>query len=124
MKLNPKKICGNWNLGFTLDKHTLSSIYTGHNEFGYATTNWLTNRIDTSTPGLSITSINASDTILAVTNIIGTIVESNMDPVTYLTMFVSNEGTTSIDATVDVLASKVGTQWSNIYNTSGRYGSL
>lgn len=34
MKVNVKKITGAWDLGFSLDKHTISSEYLGDNEYG------------------------------------------------------------------------------------------
>lgn len=34
MKTNVKQIFGNWNEGWCLDKHSVSSIYTGDNEYG------------------------------------------------------------------------------------------
>jgi predicted amidophosphoribosyltransferase len=34
MKNNIRQINGNWDLGYTLDKHTLYSAYNGHNEYG------------------------------------------------------------------------------------------
>ncbi len=36
MKVNLKGIFGNWNQGYALDKHTISSIFTGHDEYGHA----------------------------------------------------------------------------------------
>lgn len=35
MQTNLKNINGNWNSGYVLDKHTVSSVPIGHNEFGY-----------------------------------------------------------------------------------------
>ncbi len=35
LKTNIKKISGNWDLGFALDKHTLKSEFIGNNEFGH-----------------------------------------------------------------------------------------
>lgn len=37
MEVNVQPIYGNWNLGYSLDKHTLSSVYTGENQWGHAT---------------------------------------------------------------------------------------
>lgn len=37
MKTNLKKLEGSWNLGFALDKHTISSTYTGVDEYGHST---------------------------------------------------------------------------------------
>ncbi len=37
MNVNPRKIHGPWNDGFSLDEHTLSSVYTGDNEYGHPT---------------------------------------------------------------------------------------
>jgi len=37
MKINIRKIDGNWDLGYALSKHTLSSEFTGYNEHGHAT---------------------------------------------------------------------------------------
>lgn len=37
MKTNVKKIDGNWDCGIVLDKHVLSSTYTGDNEYGKPT---------------------------------------------------------------------------------------
>jgi len=37
MKVNLKKLEGNWKEGFALDKHVLSSVYTGDNEYGRPT---------------------------------------------------------------------------------------
>jgi competence protein ComFC len=36
-KINPQKIEGNWKKGIALDVHTVSSTYTGVNEFGHDT---------------------------------------------------------------------------------------
>jgi len=35
MEVNIKSIHGNWDLGYSLDKHTLYSTPTGYNEYGY-----------------------------------------------------------------------------------------
>ncbi|KHT41816.1 ComF family protein [Pectobacterium brasiliense] len=35
MKVNLKKIEGNWVLGYALDKHTLSSKFLGYDEYGH-----------------------------------------------------------------------------------------
>jgi predicted amidophosphoribosyltransferase len=35
MKNNIREICGNWDRGFVLDKHTLHSEYIGDNEHGH-----------------------------------------------------------------------------------------
>jgi len=37
MKVNVKQIYGNWDLGFALDKHKISSTFTGNNEWGRPT---------------------------------------------------------------------------------------
>ena len=37
MQVNIRQINGPWNLGYSLDKHTISSIYTGDNEYGHPT---------------------------------------------------------------------------------------
>ena len=37
MTVNLRKIEGNWDLGYALDKHMLSSTFTGNNEAGYPT---------------------------------------------------------------------------------------
>lgn len=37
MAVNLRKIEGNWHLGYALDKHMLSSTFTGHNEYGHPT---------------------------------------------------------------------------------------
>ncbi len=37
MNVNVKEIAGVWDKGFSLDKHKIRSIYTGDNEYGYAT---------------------------------------------------------------------------------------
>lgn len=37
MVVNLRKIEGNWDLGYALDKHMLSSTFTGYNEFGHPT---------------------------------------------------------------------------------------
>src|SRR5271156_5731203 len=37
MNVNIKKIEGNWDLGYALSKHTLSSEFTGYNEYGHPT---------------------------------------------------------------------------------------
>lgn len=34
MKVNPVRIYGRWKSGFALDRHTLSSVYIGDDEFG------------------------------------------------------------------------------------------
>lgn len=35
MKVNLKKIEGNWELGYALDKHTVNSQFIGYDEYGY-----------------------------------------------------------------------------------------
>jgi predicted amidophosphoribosyltransferase len=35
MKINPKTITGNWDKGFVLDKHSVSSTHVGTNEHGH-----------------------------------------------------------------------------------------
>ena len=37
MKVDVKKISGPWDLGYSLDKHKIRSIFTGNNEFGRPT---------------------------------------------------------------------------------------
>ena len=37
MNVNVRQIHGPWNLGYSLDKHTLSSVYLGDNEYGHPT---------------------------------------------------------------------------------------
>ena len=37
MKTNVRQISGPWNLGYTLDKHTINSTYTGEDIYGRAT---------------------------------------------------------------------------------------
>jgi len=37
MKNDLKEIAGNWNLGYSLDKHVLSSVFTGDNQYGHPT---------------------------------------------------------------------------------------
>lgn len=37
MNVNIRKTNGPWDSGFSLDKHTLSSVYTGDNEYGHPT---------------------------------------------------------------------------------------
>lgn len=37
MKVIIKEIAGNWDKGYALDKHIVSSTFTGHNEYGHAT---------------------------------------------------------------------------------------
>ncbi len=34
-KIDPRKIEGAWVAGIALDQHTISSIYTGVNEYGH-----------------------------------------------------------------------------------------
>jgi hypothetical protein len=34
VKVSIRQITGNWDLGYVLDKHRLSSIYLGDNEYG------------------------------------------------------------------------------------------
>ncbi|MBE3673998.1 ComF family protein [Pseudoalteromonas distincta] len=36
MEVNIQRICGNWDLGYSLDKHVLQSIYLGENQWGHA----------------------------------------------------------------------------------------
>ena len=36
MKVSIKKIEGNWDAGYALDKHMLKSVFIGHNEYGHA----------------------------------------------------------------------------------------
>lgn len=35
MRVNLRQIDGNWEQGYALDKHTLSSTPAGHNDFGH-----------------------------------------------------------------------------------------
>ncbi|EKN6275846.1 ComF family protein [Yersinia enterocolitica] len=35
MQVNIKPIVGNWDLGYAIDKHSVRSIMTGHNEYGH-----------------------------------------------------------------------------------------
>ena len=35
MNVNLRAICGNWDQGYVLDKHTLSSEYVGDNQYGH-----------------------------------------------------------------------------------------
>lgn len=35
MKVNIKQLKGVWMLGYSLDKHTTSSTFIGHNEYGH-----------------------------------------------------------------------------------------
>lgn len=37
MAVNLRKIEGNWDIGYALDKHIISSEFTGHNQFGHPT---------------------------------------------------------------------------------------
>ncbi len=37
MKVNIRNTVGPWDNGFSLDKHTLSSVYTGDNQYGHPT---------------------------------------------------------------------------------------
>ena len=37
MNVNIRNTVGPWNNGFSLDKHTLSSVYTGDNQYGHPT---------------------------------------------------------------------------------------
>jgi predicted amidophosphoribosyltransferase len=37
LKVNLKEITGNWDKGYSLDKHKIKSIFTGHNEYGHPT---------------------------------------------------------------------------------------
>ena len=37
MKTNIKEIAGNWDKGYALDKHIVSSTFLGNNEYGHAT---------------------------------------------------------------------------------------
>lgn len=39
MKIHLKKLDGSWDAGYALNKHTLSSEFTGNNEFGHPTFN-------------------------------------------------------------------------------------
>ena len=32
--INPRKVFGNWFEGYTLDLHTISSIFLGYDEYG------------------------------------------------------------------------------------------
>lgn len=36
MKVNIQRINGNWDLGYSLDKHVLQSVYLGDNQWGHA----------------------------------------------------------------------------------------
>ena len=33
--INPRKVFGNWFEGYTLDLHTISSIFLGYDEYGH-----------------------------------------------------------------------------------------
>lgn len=35
MKANVQKIFGKWDIGYSLDKHSISSVFTGNNEYGH-----------------------------------------------------------------------------------------
>lgn len=35
MSINPSIISGNWDIGYSLDRHTLSSVYCGEDEYGH-----------------------------------------------------------------------------------------
>ncbi len=37
MQVNVQKIFGKWDIGYSLDKHTISSVFTGNNEYGHPT---------------------------------------------------------------------------------------
>ena len=37
MEVNLRELVGNWDKGFALHKHTLSSVFTGDNQFGHPT---------------------------------------------------------------------------------------
>jgi len=37
LKVSIKEIAGNWDKGYALDKHIVTSTFTGHNEYGHAT---------------------------------------------------------------------------------------
>jgi predicted amidophosphoribosyltransferase len=36
VKINPRRLYGPWDVGYALDKHTVSSIFLGNNEHGHA----------------------------------------------------------------------------------------
>jgi len=49
MDVNIREITGNWDQGYVLHKHVLSSIYLGENEYGHPqfdTTRSCTHKID------------------------------------------------------------------------------
>ena len=35
MKISIRQITDNWDLGYVLDKHAVSSVYIGENEYGH-----------------------------------------------------------------------------------------
>ena len=35
MQVNVQRIYGNWDIGYSLDKHSISSVFIGHNEYGH-----------------------------------------------------------------------------------------
>ena len=35
MKVNVQKIFGNWDIGYSLDKHSISSVFIGYNEYNH-----------------------------------------------------------------------------------------
>lgn len=37
MEISLRELHGNWDKGFALHKHTLNSVFTGHNEYGHPT---------------------------------------------------------------------------------------
>lgn len=37
MKVNVRKIVGSWDVDYSLDKHSIGSVFTGNNEYGHPT---------------------------------------------------------------------------------------
>ena len=85
--------------------------------WAFVSTSFVTVRVDTSLPYVSFVSVTNNDFLQAITNINGTAIESNIDPLTYLSLQLSNTGTTVVSA-YDVLVTYGNGEWSNILNTA------
>ena len=65
MQVNMQKIFGKWDIGYSLDKHTISSTFTGYNEYGHPTYNTTRTEIGEALYQLKYNSDRNKVTILA-----------------------------------------------------------
>jgi len=82
---------------------------------GVAATNYLTNRVDTTAPVLGLSALTNNAFLTGVTNLAGAASESNVDPVTFLTLIFSNS---TASRSFNLLSSLSGTNWSFLLATT------